>query len=313
MSTAISIIIGIAVFFAIIIIHEGGHFFAAKASGIPVSEFAVGMGPAIFQKKKNGTVYSVRAFPIGGYCAMNEDEDIDDEKSFRRQAVWKRMIVIVAGAFMNLVLGFILSFVFFLISGKGITTTVAVFPEENASSHTSGLMVGDEIISVNGLNVFTMSDVIYELTNDEDGIVRMRVKRNGETITLDNVKFEMQTDEETGKPTLVFDFKVYSEEITPANFFRYSVRKFAYDARIVVMTLGDLIKGKYGLNDLSGPVGIVSAISAATSDAEKIDWSYVVEMAMLITINVGIFNLLPLPALEGDSCFSWSKRYAESS
>lgn len=299
MSTAVSIIIGIVVFFVIIIIHEGGHFFAAKASGIPVSEFAVGMGPAIFQKKKNGTVYSVRILPIGGYCAMNEDEDIDDEKSFRRQAVWKRMIVIVAGAFMNLVLGFILSFVFFLISGKGITTTVAVFPEENASSHMSGLMVGDEIISVNGLNVFTMSDVIYELTNDEDGIVRMTVKRGGETVTLDNVKFEMKTDEKTGKPTLVFDFKVYSEEITPANFFRYSIKKFAYDARIVVMTLGDLIKGKYGLNDLSGPVGIVSAISAATSGAEKIDWSYVVEMAMLITINVGIFNLLPLPVLDG--------------
>lgn len=299
MSTVISIIIGILIFFVIVIIHEGGHFFAAKACKIPVSEFAIGMGPIIFKKQKGETLFTVRAFPIGGFCSMNEDEESDDENSFRKQAVWKRMIVIVAGAFMNLVLGLVLSFVVFIISGRGITTTIAVFSDENAPSHLSGLEVNDTILKVNGLNVFTMNDVLYQFQNDEDGIVSFTVLRDGEKVNLDNVKFETVTDEETGKTTLKYDFKVYSEKINAGNIFSYSIKQFAYAARIVLMTLGDLVRGKYGLNDLSGPVGIVTAISSVAQETESIDWSYITDMAMLITINVGIFNLLPLPALDG--------------
>lgn len=299
MSTTISIIIGILIFFVIVIIHEGGHFFAAKACKIPVSEFAIGMGPVIFKKQKGETLFTIRVFPTGGFCSMNEDEDSDDENSFRKQAVWKRMIVIVAGAFMNLVLGLLLSFVVFLISGRGITTTIALFSDDNAPSHLSGLEVNDTILSVNGLKVFTMNDVLYQFQNDEDGIVSFTVLRDGEKVKLDNVKFETEIDEETGKTTLKYDFKVYSEEITAANIFSYSIKQFAYASRIIVMTLGDLVKGKYGLNDLSGPVGIVTAISSVAAETNTIDWSYITDIAMLITINVGIFNLLPLPALDG--------------
>lgn len=305
MSTALSVIIGILIFCAIVIIHEGGHYFAAKLCGVPVSEFSIGMGPVLFSRQGKETLFTLRAFPIGGFCSMGEDEDSEDENSFRRQAVWKRMIVIVAGAFMNLLLGLVLGFVFFLVTNKGITNTIAVFPEEEsadppkiAASHSCGLEVGDEIVRVNGLYVFTVSDVIYELSNDEDCVVDFEVKRNGELLRLDNVRFDTELDENTGKQTLKFDFLVYSEEITLANFFPYSIKKFLYDGRIVLMSLRDIIRGKYGLNDLSGPVGIVSAISSVTKE-NGIDIGYIIEMAMLISINVGIFNLLPLPALDG--------------
>ncbi|MGN0695767.1 MAG: M50 family metallopeptidase [Oscillospiraceae bacterium] len=299
MNTALSIIIGIVIFCAIIIIHEGGHFFAAKACGVPVSEFAIGMGPVIFKKQGKETLFTIRLFPIGGFCSMGEDEDSEDENSFRKQAVWKRMIVIVAGAFMNILLGFILSFIFFGVSGKGITNTIALFSDENAPSHVSGLEVGDEFVRINGLKVYTMNDVIYELTNDEDGLVDFVVRRDGGLVTLNDVRFETKLDPETGKQTLIYDFKVYSEKITAGNLVHYSVNKFIYDGRIVLMSLRDIIRGKYGINDLSGPVGIVSAISSVTAETGKVDWGYMLEMAMLITINVGIFNLLPLPSLDG--------------
>lgn len=298
MNTAISIIIGIIIFCAIIIIHEAGHFFAAKSCGVPVSEFAIGMGPVIFKKQGKETLFTVRLLPIGGFCSMGEDEDSVDENSFRKQAVWKRMIVIVAGAFMNILLGFLLSFVVFLVSGKGITNTIAVF-SDIAPSHESGLEVGDEFVRINGLKVYTMNDVIYELSNDEDGLVDFVVKRNGELVTLNGVRFDTQIDPETGKQTLIYDFKVYSEEITAGNIVHYSINMFIYDGRIVLMSLRDIILGKYGINDLSGPVGIVSAISSVTAETGNVDWGYMLEMAMLITINVGIFNLLPLPALDG--------------
>lgn len=297
MSSVVSILIAVLIFCFIIIIHEGGHFFAAKACGIPVNEFAIGMGPVIYKKQGKETLFTLRILPIGGFCAMGEDDEAEDENSFRSKPVWKRMIVIVAGAFMNIILGFILAVIFFLVTDKGITTRIAVFSEDAVSS-SYGLSVDDVIVKINDLNVFTMNDVIYELTNDEDGVFDFTVERNGERIQLDGVTFAKGIDAETGKQTLIYDFKVYSEKITAANLLPYSIKKTIYNGRIVLMSLRDIILGKYGVNDLSGPVGIVSAITEVTEEF-GIDWSYILEMAMLITINVGIFNLLPLPALDG--------------
>ncbi|MBQ8569537.1 MAG: site-2 protease family protein [Oscillospiraceae bacterium] len=297
MSSVVSILIAVLIFCFIIIIHEGGHFFAAKACGIPVNEFAIGMGPVIYKKQGKETLFTLRILPIGGFCAMGEDDEAEDENSFRSKPVWKRMIVIVAGAFMNIILGFILAVIFFLVTDKGITTRIAVFSEDAVSS-SYGLSVDDVIVKINDLNVFTMNDVIYELTNDEDGVFDFTVERNGERVQLDGVTFAKGIDSETGKQTLIYDFKVYSEKITVANILPYSIKKTIYNGRIVLMSLRDIILGKYGVNDLSGPVGIVSAITEVTEEF-GIDWSYILEMAMLITINVGIFNLLPLPALDG--------------
>ena len=137
MNTIVSVLTGILIFCVIVTIHEGGHFIAAKLCGIYVSEFAIGMGPAIYKKQGKETLFTIRAFPIGGFCSMGEDEEATDENSFRNKPVWKRMIVIVAGAFMNLILGLILSVVFFLVTGKGVTSTIAYFADDIIPSDVS--------------------------------------------------------------------------------------------------------------------------------------------------------------------------------
>ena len=297
MNTIVSVLIGLLIFCVIVTIHEGGHFIAAKLCGIYVSEFAIGMGPVIFKKQGKETLFTLRALPVGGFCSMGEDEEAVDENSFRKKPVWKRMIVIVAGACMNLILGLILSAVFFLVSGKGVTSTIAYFADD-AVSPGYGLAIGDEIVKVNGLRVLTANDIIYQFRNDDDGCVDFVIRRNGQLMTVSGVQFNMVNDEESGKQVLNYDFKVYSEKITVKNLLPYSIKTAAYDARIVLMSLMDIIRGKYGVNELSGPVGIVNTITEITKEF-GLDWSYIIEIAMLITINVGIFNLLPLPALDG--------------
>lgn len=298
MSNILSILIAILIFCLIVVVHEFGHFFVAKLCGIRVDEFSIGMGPAIFKKQGKETLYSVRILPIGGFCSMGEDMDSDDPDSFRKKPVISRMAVIVAGAFMNIVLGILISFIAFCLSGKGISSTV-VYLEENAESAKYGLQLNDTIVEINGMSIFTAKDITYQLSSDEDGIVSMLVKRaDGTKALLPNVHFKMEHNEETGKATLKYDFKVAAEKITIKNVFPYTIKNAVYYGRIVLLSLRDLITGKYGINDLQGPVGIVSTIGSSAT-AEGIDFDFLLQMAILITINVGIFNLLPLPALDG--------------
>lgn len=297
MNTVISIIIAIVIFCVIVIVHEFGHFFVAKLCGVRVDEFAIGMGPAIFRKQGRETLFTVRLFPIGGFCSMGEDEDRDDPNSFRRKPVAAKMAVIVAGAFMNIVLGFIIVLISFIVSGKGVSSTIVYFADD-AVSPGYGLQLNDTITEINGVTIFTARDITYQLSSDEDGIVDFTVKRNGEKVELKGVHFPMTVDEETGKQTLMYDFKVMSEKITLKNIIPYTAKSTIYYARVVLMSLKDLITGKYGINDLQGPVGIVSTIGTTVAET-GLDWDFILQMAALITINIGIFNLLPIPALDG--------------
>ncbi|MBQ1433329.1 MAG: site-2 protease family protein, partial [Ruminococcus sp.] len=171
-----SIIIAILVFSIIITIHEFGHFIAAKTNGVKVNEFAIGMGPAIFKKQKGETLYALRIFPIGGYCAMEgEDKESADGKAFCQKAVWRRMIIVVAGVCMNMLLGLVLLIVQTGISDAIVTTTISKF-EENAMSHQTGLEEGDKILAINGMRIFTSMDMSYKFTNDEDGVYDMVVE-----------------------------------------------------------------------------------------------------------------------------------------
>lgn len=299
MNTVISILIAVLIFCLIVVVHEFGHFFVAKLCGIRVDEFAIGMGPAIFKKKGKETLYSIRILPIGGFCSMGEDMDSDDPDSFRKKPVIQRMAVIVAGAFMNIVLGVIISFVAFSVSGKGVSSTV-VYLDENAESAKYGLQLNDTIVEINDMTVFTAKDITYQLSSDEDGVVSMVVKRSDGTKTvLPAVHFKMEHDEETGIRTLKYDFKVAAEKITIKNIVPYTFKNVLYYGRIVLLSFKDLLTGRYGINDLQGPVGIVSTIGTTVSAENKIDFDFLFQMATLITINVGIFNLLPLPALDG--------------
>ncbi|NMB30282.1 MAG: peptidase [Clostridiales bacterium] len=288
------VIIAIIVFGVIIAIHEFGHFTVAKLCNIRVNEFAIGMGPAIIKRRKGATLYAVRVIPIGGYVKMEgEDESSEDDRAFNKKPVYQRILVVVAGAVMNLLLGFIIIFVATLMS-KGISTTVIASFNENAASHESGLQVNDKILKINGRRIFVDADIVFELLNDEDGITQMVVERNGDKIHLNDVKFDIEKNED-GTQSINFDFMVYGQKKNFTNIMKFTANKTVSTARIIWITLTDLIKGKYGINDLSGPIGVVDAIGQASS----MGLVELLALASFITINVGIFNLLPIPALDG--------------
>lgn len=297
MSTVISIISAVLIFCVIVVVHEFGHFIVARKCGIDVQEFAIGMGPVIFKKQGKHTLFTLRLLPLGGFCSMGEDEESDNENSFRNKSVWRRIAVIAAGAIMNLILGFILSLIIFLVAGK-VTTTIIAEIVPGSGCETAGMAVGDRITKVNGLHIFTANDIIYELRNDEDGILDFVVERDGEKLTFNGVKFGLTVDEETGERVLNYDFKVYMKNMTAAELLPAAANKFMYYSRLILMSLRDLISGKYGLNNLQGPVGIVTVISESAQES-GFDIGYLLDIAMLISVNVGIFNLLPLPALDG--------------
>lgn len=297
MSTVISIISAVLIFCVIVVVHEFGHFIVARKCGIDVQEFAIGMGPVIFKKQGKHTLFTLRLLPLGGFCSMGEDEESDNENSFRNKSVWRRIVVIAAGAIMNLILGFILSLIIFLVAGK-VTTTIIAEIVPGSGCETAGMAVGDRITKVNGLHIFTANDIIYELRNDEDGVLDFVVERDGEKLTFNGVKFGLTVDEETGERVLNYDFKVYMKNMTAAELLPAAANKFMYYSRLILMSLRDLISGKYGLNNLQGPVGIVTVISESAQES-GFDIGYLLDIAMLISVNVGIFNLLPLPALDG--------------
>lgn len=297
MSTVISIISAVLIFCIIVVVHEFGHFIVARKCGIDVQEFAIGMGPVIFKKQGKHTLFTLRLLPLGGFCSMGEDEESDNENSFRNKSVWRRIAVIAAGAIMNLILGFILSLIIFLVAGK-VTTTIIAEIVPGSGCETAGMAVGDRITKVNGLHIFTANDIIYELRNDEDGVLDFVVERDGEKLTFNGVKFGLTVDEETGERVLNYDFKVYMKNMTASELLPAAANKFMYYSRLILMSLRDLISGKYGLNNLQGPVGIVTVISESAQES-GFDIGYLLDIAMLISVNVGIFNLLPLPALDG--------------
>lgn len=302
------IVIAILVFCFIILLHEFGHFIAAKLCGIYVKEFALGMGPVILRKKGKETEYVIRALPIGGSCSFEgenggySEEDIDPDsnpRAFNRKPVWQRMIVILAGPLMNLILGYIVVIISLITSPAIASTTIVEFREQSVSSNY--LMKDDEILSVDGLPIFSISDVTYKLQSSDrknangNLVFDFVVKRNGEKITLKDVEF-MTIDNEDGTNGIYFDFYVYRLEKNFKNIVVEGFREGCSTARLIIMTLIDMLRGKYGLNDLSGPIGVGTVISDAVS---KYTFSDFMNIVSLITINVGVFNLLPIPALDG--------------
>lgn len=298
----VTVIVAMLVFGVIIALHEFGHFAVAKLCGIKVNQFAIGMGPVLLKKQKGETEYSLRLLPIGGFCAMEgEDAGSNDPRAFNRKPVWQRMLVVVAGAVMNLILGFILIICTTLLYGDVIALQISAFPEDEetglstSTSESCGLQIGDEIISINGMRLFTDTDLSYQLQTAESDTMEVVVRRNGEKITLNDVQFYNTATQRRQ------DFYVTSKKLTPGNVLSYGFLNTISTGRLIWLSLIDLLSGKYGFRDLSGPVGIVSTIGEAASYGEtfKQHLTSVLSLASFITINVGIFNLLPIPALDG--------------
>lgn len=283
--------IAILFFELIIIIHEGGHFVAARLMKIKVNEFSIGMGPKLIQFKKGDTKYTLRLILFGGYCAMEgESEDSDDENSFAKKKVWQRFFVVVAGALMNLILGFLV-IVIMLSSGSLIgTTEIAKFDDKSVSSAT--LKQGDIIKSIDGMRVYTSTDVTTGLSRSGDDTLDMTVLRDGKTLDL-KVKFNMEKYE--GRNFINMDFWLVGNKKTVGGVIKESFKEWISFTRMVFLSVHDMIVGKYGLSDLAGPVGTVSVVSTAV----KTSAYSMLRIMALLTINVGLFNLFPIPALDG--------------
>ncbi len=288
------ILLAIFVFGFMIFIHELGHFIFAKKFNVAINEFSIGMGPKLFSKKgKDDVMYSLRLLPIGGYVAMEgEGEESDHPDSFDKKAPYKRLIIVVAGAMMNIIFSSLIIFVMTLCTPRYGTTVIYSF-DENATSYTSGLMVNDEIIEIDGTKVSTARELSYEIMRSGYQPISVKVIRNGEKITLDNVTFPTTSSEGVAFGTP--DFFVYGEE---RGFFSVIKNTFHTCKSTVKMTwdsIFDLISGRYGIEQVSGPVGITGVIS----DAAKTSMESFFYLVAIIGMNLGVLNLLPIPALDG--------------
>lgn len=296
-------LVAILFFGLLISIHELGHFTFAKLFKVRVNEFALGMGPALFKKKKGDTTYALRLLPIGGYVSMEgEDEESADENAFNRKKVWQKFIIVAAGAVMNLLLGVVI-IATVLSMEELIGTNHILYFHENALSAQTGLQEGDDIIKIDGHRVFSDMDISFLMSRSDDGVFDMTVRRDGEKVELTGVTFE--TEKEGEYTYITYDFVILGEEPGFLNILTNSFKRTASVARLVWLSLFDLVTGRYGLTDLSGPVGTVNVIADAAAQATASRDGLITALTLMafISVNIGVFNLLPLPALDGGRLF----------
>ncbi len=286
-------LVAVLLFLVLIIIHEFGHFIAAKLLGVRVNEFAVGFGPKLFSKQFGETKYALNLIPLGGYCAMEgEDEESTDEKAFCNKAAWRRFLIVVMGALFNLLLGVIIVSIILAPVKRFSTTTIAEF-SQTAVSDDSGLQKDDTILQVDRRKIFSTYDLSYAFTNVSDGKVDILVERDGNKKLLKNVEFK--TEEYQGIDFLTVDFKVYGQEKTVLSYIENIFKTSASYCAVIWRSFIDLLSGKYGISAVSGPVGVTVVIA----DAAKQSLQNLLPLMAFISINLGIFNLFPIPALDG--------------
>jgi len=286
-------------------VHEFGHFITAKLFKMNVIEFAIGMGPAIFKKQGKSTLYSLRIFPLGGYCALEgEDGDSDAEGAFSTKPAWQRAIVLFAGAFMNLVAGLVILFVLFSQSEAYVTREINSFADGFDCAGETMLMPGDEITKINGYSIFINSDISMFLDRDAGAPYDFEVIRDGKRISLDDVPLTRKMYTYVGIDEAGNE-KEYTEYKYGINF-SVAETRFADKielaflnaldfARLVKVSFFDLFKGNAHVNELTGPVGITSLITETAQTSMPNMWFLVA----LIAVNLAVMNLLPIPALDG--------------
>lgn len=301
------IIIAILMFGLLIAVHEFGHFFTAKLFGVRVNEFSIGMGPALLKKQKGETLYSLRIFPVGGYCAMEgEDEDSQDPRAFGNAAAWKRVIVLVAGAAMNFLVGFLLVLALYSQSTAFYQPVISGF-SEGFGVEDCGLQPGDVILSVDGHRVYYYNNLNMLLSRAGDTIDWV-VERDGQKVRVEGTYLPWrETTTEDGRTVYRRGLLLSALEhpATALNVVKYSWYGSMDFVRMVWMSLGDLVTGAAGLRDMSGPVGIVSMISEVGTQSASTQAAFynITYFAALIAVNLAVMNLLPLPALDGGRVF----------
>lgn len=294
MSVVFTVIIAIVVFMLIILIHEFGHFVAAKSSGVLVHEFSIGFGPRLLKWKKNETQYSLRLFPVGGYVKLEgEDEDSKDPRALNNKPAGKKLVVMASGALFNLISGFIVMTLCFAFQQSYTTLSVGRILDIPGSQAAQNIEVGDEIVALDGKNVWNFKDFSFLMSNvDKTKPVEITIKRDGvkKDVSILPVEYEgsfligveMATKDMTIKDAIVCGFK-----------------EMFFVVRVVIYSLMMLVTGKVPVSEMSGPVGTTVLIGQAA----QLGIINLLYMFALLSVNIGIFNLIPFPALDGGRIF----------
>lgn len=289
-----SILITILAFSMLIIIHELGHFFAAKFSKVQVNEFWLGMGPCIFQKEFKGTVYKLNLLPFGGAVVMEgEDTDSKSEHSFAKAKKINKALIMGAGCFMNFLLGFI---IVFSLSGSYQSTTIDTLAEGFSYYGENGFLEGDKILSVDGHDIYNSSDFIYALGFSDDTAYDFVIERNGTSVKLSDftlVPEELPINDTETQLRYGFNFTI--ERLPILDRIQSSYNTCVDFVKLVIDSLKDLFTGKVSVNDMSGVVGLTVMMGQVAETSMTNLWTFIA----FISINLGVMNLLPLPALDG--------------
>ena len=297
------ILFAILIFSFLIFIHELGHFVTAKLSGVQVNEFAMFMGPAIFKKKVGETLYSIRCIPFGGYCAMEgEDGGSDNPRSFHSTAWWKRLIILVAGSAMNFISGFVILAILLSCLGAVTLPVISSMEEGSLVGGENGLQVGDEILKVDGYRVYAQSDFSMILYLHPGEVHDVTVRRDGKTVELEDFTMKMaEFSNGDGTTTLRYGFSFTNAPISVGTVLRQAWRECLSIIQQVFMSLEMLLTGQLGLQDMSGPVGIVDMMAqvGAQSETTLLAVLNVLNIGAFLAVNLAVMNMLPIPALDG--------------
>lgn len=272
-------------------LHELGHFAIAKMVGIKVLEFSIGMGPVIYSKQKDETKYSLRVLPIGGYVAMEgEEENSDDERSFNNAKVSSRIAVVIAGAAMNFILAIVAFFIINMVRGFP-TTTIEDFTD-NSPAYVAGMRAGDKIISIDGMNMESWDEISNSISKSVNEKMDFVVERNGENVEL-QIPVVIQDIDGYGTRKIVGI--IPSNEKSFGQSIIHGFKDTGYVIKMVFTALGGLITGGVHTQDLAGPIGVINIISQQSKNGVL----SVISILGLISANLGVMNLLPIPALDG--------------
>lgn len=302
------ILLAILIFGFLIFIHELGHFLTAKLLGVRVNEFSINMGPKLFGWKRGETQYSFRLIPIGGYCAMEgEDEDTGDPRAFTAAKWWKRLIILCAGSFMNLLTGFVAVAILygFALPGVMCSTNISHLEPESALVE-QGVQVGDEIWSIDGMRTYMKMDFDLLDGRYDPADAELVVVRNGEKLHFPHFKMEKRPFlNEQGETELRYGISL---EVEQPDFFtvnRYAAYQCMDFARMVWYGLSDLISGRIGLNQMGGVVGAVDVMVQSGEQADTVSHGVqnVLYIGAFLAINLAVMNMLPIPALDGGRVF----------
>ncbi|MBQ7153514.1 MAG: site-2 protease family protein [Clostridia bacterium] len=310
-----SILIAVLIFGSLIFLHELGHYLFARLFHVKINEFAVGMGPKLLSRtsKKTGIRYSLRALPIGGFVSMDGEDDVSEHPdAYCRKPWWQRLLIALAGPAMNMLIGFIAMAVLVIGTGAVSTTVVADFTDNAVSNADGYLQPYDEIVRINGRRVYSRTGIYYailygryeegsaQIVKDGETVtvenaagVDIEIRRDGETVLLENVPF--RTVSESGITFVDPDFNIFYTRLSFGGVAKQTFFDSLATVELIWQSLGRLITGQYGLEAVSGPVGVTQAIDSVNTG----NWLSIVYIFVLITMNLGAFNLIPFPALDG--------------